>query len=189
MRYFVILFIVLISVSALFFYQFFRINDGKLHLVFCSVGQGDAIFVRTPKGSDILIDGGPDNSVLNCLSKHMPFWDRDLELVILTHPHQDHFYGLFSVFKNYKVTSFATENLQNKSVGFNAFLDLVKTQKTPTRFILSLDKFKLKDGIELDIVGPTEEFLKATSPQGTIGESSEFGSVETLIKYKDFSAL
>src|SRR3989344_6568995 len=95
-------------------YQNITYNDKKLHVVFCDVGQGDAIFVRTPNGSDILIDGGPDDSVLNCLGKHMPFWDRDLELVILTHPHSDHFTGLFSVLKTYKIEIFATEELNNK---------------------------------------------------------------------------
>src|SRR3990170_7268003 len=78
-------------------YQYAKFNDGKVHIVFCDVGQGDAIFLRTPKGADILVDGGPNESVLACLSGHMPFWDRDLELVILTHPHADHLNGLISV--------------------------------------------------------------------------------------------
>ena len=181
--------IVLIGFFLLSFYQFFKLYDAKFHLVFCNVGQGDGIFIRTPKGLDILVDGGPDDSILACLSKHMPFWDRDLELVILTHPHQDHFMGLFSVLKNYKVTSFATENLQNKTVGFAKLMELLKTQSVPTRFVFAGDKFLLKDGVYFEIVGPTKEFLKETSPEGFIGESGEFGSVETLIKYKDFSAL
>ena len=163
--------------------------DGKLHLFFCDVGQGDAAYIKFPDGKDMLVDGGPDDKVILCLSRHMPFWDRDLELVILTHPHLDHFMGLFSVFKNYKVISFATENLQNKSVGFNAFTDLVKSQKTKSRFVLAGDRFILKDGVEFEIVGPKEEFLNVTSPQGFIGESGEFASVETLIQYGKFSAL
>ena len=189
MKYFVILVIVLISFLGLLFYQFFKFNDAKLHLVFCNVGQGDAIFIRTPKGLDILIDGGPDDSVLHCLSKHMPFWDRDLELVISTHPHNDHFAGFLQVFKDYKIRNFATENLGNKTLNYNAFMDLVKSQKIPNRFVLAGDKFTLKDGVSFSIVGPTEEFLNETSPQGFIGESGEFASVETLVRYGKFSAL
>lgn len=170
-------------------YQNITYSDKKLHIVFCDVGQGDAIFVRTPQGSDILIDGGPDDSVLSCLGKHMPFWDKTLELVILTHPHSDHFMGFFPILKNYKVKSFASEELSNKTTGFISLMEKIKTQKIPIRFLLAEDRFVLRDGVVLEIVGPTREFLKQTSPGGTIGESSEFASVETLIMYGKFSAL
>lgn len=160
-----------------------------MHVVICDVGQGDAIFIRTPKGSDILVDGGRDDLVLNCLADHMPFWDRDLELVILTHPHSDHFVGFFSVFKNYKIATFATEDLKNNTQNFQNLMELVKKQAIPVRFIIAGDRFKLKDGVILDIVGPTREFLETTSPGGTIGESSEFASLLTLVKYKTFSTL
>ncbi|OGH46840.1 MAG: hypothetical protein A3B47_01745 [Candidatus Levybacteria bacterium RIFCSPLOWO2_01_FULL_39_24] len=181
--------VLLFLLGCIFVYQNIIYNDKKLHVVICNVGQGDAIFVRTPSGSDILIDGGPDDSVLNCLGKHMPFWDRTLELVMLSHPHTDHFMGLFSVLQNYKVTAFASENLSNKTTGFSNLMDKIKTQNIPIKFLFAGDRFVLKDGIMLKIVGPTQEFLNRTSPGGTIGESSEFASLETLVKYKKFSVL
>lgn len=69
--------------------------DGKLHVHFLDVGQGDAIFIRTPDGRQVLIDGGPDGQALfNQLGQVMPFWDRSLDLVIATHPDSDHIGGL-----------------------------------------------------------------------------------------------
>jgi len=173
----------------IFIYQIITYNDKKLHVVVCDVGQGDAIFVRTPQGSDILIDGGPDDSVLNCLGKHMPFWDRTLEIMILTHPHSDHFIGLFEVLKNYKVKSFASEDLGNKTAGFNALMEEIKKQRIPTKYVFAGDRFILKDGVILKIVGPTQKFIQQTSPGGTIEESSEFASLESLLIYGKFSAL
>lgn len=181
--------ILFVLLGSILIYQNITYNDKKLHVVFCDVGQGDAIFIRTPNGSDILIDSGPDDSVLTCLGKHMPFWDRNLELVILTHPHADHFIGLFSVLKSYKVRSFATEDLNNKTLGFVELMDLIRSKSIPTRFVLAGDRFILKDGVRFEIVGPTEEFLKETSPGGFIGESGEFASVETLVRYGKFSVL
>jgi competence protein ComEC len=72
-------------------------------MVVFDVGQGDAIFFRTADGEDVLIDGGPDKTVLSKLDRYMPFWDRNIELMILTHPHADHVYGLNEVLKRYNV--------------------------------------------------------------------------------------
>jgi len=74
-----------------------------LKVVFFDVGQGDAIFVESPQGHQILIDGGPDSRILEKLPKEMPFYDRSLDLLILTHPERDHMAGLIEVLKKYKV--------------------------------------------------------------------------------------
>lgn len=69
--------------------------DGRLHVAFLDVGQGDAIFITTPRGHQVLIDGGPQPDILlRQLGRRMPFWDRSLDLVILTHPDADHLTGL-----------------------------------------------------------------------------------------------
>ena len=79
--------------------------DGRLHVYFLDVGQGDAIFVRTPDGRQILVDGGPSPQALfNELGQVMPFWDRSLDMVVLTHPDADHMTGLVALAERYRVT-------------------------------------------------------------------------------------
>jgi competence protein ComEC len=80
-----------------------QINKPYLEVNFFDVGQGDSILIETPQNQQILIDGGPDTVVLEKLGKEMPFWDRTLDLVVLTHPHSDHINGLLEVLKRYKV--------------------------------------------------------------------------------------
>lgn len=76
--------------------------DNKLHIVFCDVGQGDAILVY--RGTNqMLVDGGPNDEVLKCLDRHMPFWDRRVEAVVLTHNEADHARGLEYVRQRYNV--------------------------------------------------------------------------------------
>ena len=77
--------------------------DDKLHISFLDVGEGDAILIQ--RGSQqVLVDGGPSPQELSVgLGDKMPFWDRTIELVILTHPHADHLTGLVEVLKRYKV--------------------------------------------------------------------------------------
>lgn len=82
---------------------FYLGNRNYLTVAFLDVGQGDAIFIETPSGNQILIDGGPNKKVLSELSMVMPFYDRSIDAVILTHPHQDHIGGVIEVLKRYDI--------------------------------------------------------------------------------------
>lgn len=84
-----------VLVGLLLFTFMLQRPDGRLHLWVLDVGQGDAILLRTPNGRTALIDGGPGATpLLNGLGRNLPFWQRNLDLVVLTHPHADHLMGL-----------------------------------------------------------------------------------------------
>lgn len=90
---------------------------GVLTVAFLDVGQGDAIFIETPDGVQVLIDGGPDSGVVRELSKVMPFFDRSLDVVIATHSDKDHIGGLVDVLSRYEVeTIVRTENKNDTDV-------------------------------------------------------------------------
>ncbi len=74
----------------------------NLEIVFCDVGQGDAILIKLGF-FQALIDAGPDDSVLSCLRQEVPFWDRQLEIAIATHPDKDHIGGFEDVLTNYQI--------------------------------------------------------------------------------------
>lgn len=74
-----------------------------LEVDFLDVGQGDSILIKSPYGQAILIDGGPDNSVLRCLGENLPFYRRWIDIVILSHYHDDHAIGLAEITKRYKI--------------------------------------------------------------------------------------
>lgn len=107
----------------------FSSSDDKLHLYFCDVGQGDAIYIRFPNNTDLLIDGGPSEKVLECLSKSMPFYDREITAVLLTHPQSDHFNGLISVLQRYKVIYFISSPVGNSTLGYQKLIDLINKKK------------------------------------------------------------
>jgi len=100
---------------------------------------------------------------------------------ILLTPHRNELFELTGVD--------VTENIKNNTSSFNYLMNSIMSLGIKTRYVYSGDRFRLKDGVVLEIVGPTREFLNFTSPNGLIGESEEFGSVETLIRYGNFSAL
>lgn len=157
----------IIAIGLLFIvvYQKITFEDGKLHIVFCDVDQGDAIFIRTPGGTDILVDGGPDERVLSCLGKHMPFWDRTLEMVILTHSHADHFTGLISVIKRYHLIQFFDAGFGAETEGARQLKSEIKKKKTPALVVKANDKFKIKantrEEATLTVLWPPEDLTSS----------------------------
>lgn len=107
-------------VLAFLFLAILALPDNNFRLIACDVGQGDAI-LAVYKTTEVLVDGGPSGSkVLDCLNKYLPFWDRELEMVILTHPEIDHFGGLIEVFRRYKVDNFLATPIGNSSPEYQA---------------------------------------------------------------------
>lgn len=166
-----------------------EVGDGRLHINVCDVGQGDAIHIRTPKGQDIIFDGGPDKKVLDCLFKFMPFWDRTIEMVILSHPHEDHLHGLIEVLGTYKVKQFVTEDLINDTQGYKTLIKAI--QKEGLRRTIIDDSYILRtsDGVLFRVLSPSPEFIKRTSNNGMIKETGEFASLIVLLSYKNFDFL
>ena len=179
----------LLSLGVLFAYQRIKFFDGKLHVVFCDVGQGDGIYIRTPKGVDMLIDGGPDESVLSCLSNHMPFWDKTIEITFVSHPHLDHFNGFINVLERYDLEYLFTENISNETSSYRYFIRQLTDKRVKQRFVASSFALSTKDGVRIHVLGPTEAFLRQTSPHRKIGEQKEFASLVLRISYDSFDVL
>jgi competence protein ComEC len=99
--------------------------DNRLHLVFCDVGQGDAVLVKH-RDWQAVVDGGPSGErLLSCLSAHIPPWDRKIELVVVTHPEADHITGLVDVLERYDVNQIVVNSLTKESGVFREFRRLI----------------------------------------------------------------
>ena len=120
--------VVLVIVQSLSLGTFGGLGASKLRIIFCDVGQGDAILVITPGGKQILVDGGPGSKAVDCLSQNMPFWDREIEFLVNTHPQQDHLEGLVAVLARYKVDMIATTQVKHETQLFGAWQQAVKTE-------------------------------------------------------------
>lgn len=84
----------------------YRAQNRKLTVAFLDIGQGDAIFIESPTGNQVLLDAGPGKSVLRELSQVMPFYDRSIDIAIASHPDADHIGGLPDVFERYGIGLF-----------------------------------------------------------------------------------
>jgi competence protein ComEC len=86
-----------------------------LKVAFLDVGQGDAIYIETPHGNQVLIDGGKGRVVLRELGHVMPFFDRSIDVVIASHPDLDHIEGLPEVFERYAVSKYFEAGVEEDS--------------------------------------------------------------------------
>lgn len=170
------------------------ISDGKLHIYFCNVGQGDAAYVKFPDGRDMLVDGGPDDSVINCLSRHMPFWDRYIDIVALSHPQSDHLKGLISVVARYGVGYFLKSDVVNASEGYTELMREVADHQVPVRLMTRGNRVNM--GISsLSFIWPSDAQIAYMKPKGgnvlgaTSGSDLNDGCLVFWLRYGSFDAL
>lgn len=120
----------LVAANALAWLAVFELaKPQRLQATFFDVGQGDAIFIETPQRHQILIDGGPTSAVLEKLGREMPFWDRTIDLVILTHPERDHITGLLGVLKRYRVENILWTGVMRTTPEYNEWRALLEKEK------------------------------------------------------------
>lgn len=128
--------------------------DGQLHVTFLDVGQGDAALIQTPAGQQVLIDGGPDASrLLAQLGRRLPFWDRDLDLVILTSPDDERLTGLIAVLERYRVHHVVVSNEVGRGVFYERWEALLAA-RSPANVLAAGDWWELEGGARLHVLWP-----------------------------------
>ena len=145
----------LFLVSFFVWYAVLAETRSGLKVAFLDVGQGDAIFIEAPNGNQVLIDGGPNKSVLRELSKQMPFYDRTIDAIILTHPHLDHYGGFVEALDNYKINlEMDSGNNNPGSSGFDIYIKKLAENKVRRILAKRGTRVTLDKGIYLDILFP-----------------------------------
>jgi competence protein ComEC len=154
-----------LSVAALLIWvAVFSLPDGRLRVTFFNVGQGDAIFLRSPRGHQILVDGGPSPSaLLEGLGRTMPYWDRSLDLVVLSHADEDHLTGLIPVVERYHVARAMAPTLPGESKLAEEWQDLLRRRQVPLVVGQRDVRLELEDGVLLEVLHPGPEPLRGAA--------------------------
>lgn len=146
---------ILVVASFLVWSAYFSIRpDSNLKVIFFDVGQGDASFIETPNHYQILIDGGPDNSVLEKLGRAMPFYDRSLDILIITHPDSDHLAGAVEIIKNYEVGLVIVNGKKCTTSLCGEFEKIVQQKNIKVMAAAKGQKIDLDDNAVMDIFAP-----------------------------------
>jgi len=139
-------------------------QDDKASVAFLDIGQGDSILITLPQNRQILIDGGPDDEVLERLSRYMPFYDRKVELIILTHPHADHLRGVIEVLKKYEVEKVLVTGVSHDSNTYRAYFSDVLTKEGAQIYsAVAGDEIMVGETVVGVVLSPEESQLGLTS--------------------------
>ncbi len=152
-----------IALAALAWLAALSSGPGELHVFFQDVGQGDAIFIVTPGGQQVLVDGGPGPlAAARALGARMPFHDRQVEVVVLTHGHADHVTGLLEVLRRYSVRLIVERQTEYDSPPYQAWRQAVAAEGATVVQAQPGQAIALDTGVMLHVLGPPQALLKGT---------------------------
>jgi len=151
-RYFMIICMLLI----ISIYLVMQLPHQNSLISFLNIGQGDSIFLRTSDDYTVLIDGGPDPTVLDELAKVMPIYNKTIDILVLTHPHADHVNGLVEVIKRYKIEKLLIVGTPSKNAFYQELLRITKRKNIEVIFANSQKDFRVGSNVFLDIIWPID---------------------------------
>ena len=161
--------------------------DGRLHLIVMDVGQGDGILVVTPTGRSMLVDAGPDpDQTLRQLGAAMPWWRRSIDVLVLTHPHQDHVGGFPEVLRRFRVATILDSGRPYQNPSYDRFLELARAEPGATyRLARAGQRLDLDRRTTFDIWYPST----ADAARPLLGADINNASIVGLLHLGAFTAL
>ena len=144
--------------------------DGTTRITVIDVGQGDSILVEGGRGGRLLVDGGPDpDRLLIELDRRLPPWDRRLDAVILTHPHEDHVAGLAMLLGRYRVGRVYETGMHGPGPGYKAWARALALPNAPPDGRLATGDRLAVDDLHLRVLWPDPGKVPLEPPDGGRG--------------------
>jgi competence protein ComEC len=160
--------------------------DGRLHVTVLDIGQGDAILVEAPSGATAVIDGGPDPELtLRRLGAALPFHVRRIDLMVLSHPHQDHVAGLVDVLDRFRVGAVVHAGIPFENPAFDRLLADAGRGAVAVHVVRAGQRLTIDPATSLQVLYPADADAAAPLPEGDINN----GSVVVLLRHGGFTAL
>jgi len=149
--------ILLIIISIIFFWQYYNPKN-NLEVTFLDIGQGDATLIKTPFNQNILIDVGADFKIIQELSKNIAWWDKTIDLIIISHPHDDHIGGIIDVLRRYNIGQIIYTGVLYDAPVYLEFLELAQAKNIDLIIANKPQTITLGDNCKIDILYPFESY-------------------------------
>jgi competence protein ComEC len=172
---------ILVIATVAVWYTVVEREEKRLRVLFLDVGQGDAILIEAPNGNQMLVDGGAGSAVLRELARAMPFFDRSIDVVVATHPDQDHIGGLPEVLKRFEVGLVLRSGAVNDTAVFEA-LNTVIESKDMTEIVVRRGMLvSLGGGVYAEILFPDRDVTRVDPNDASVVMRVVYGESEFLL--------
>ncbi len=181
-KYGLFLLAVLLLLATIFiFYLDLQGSNRKLTFAMLDVGQGDALFIESPTGVQIMFDGGPARKSFGPLSRVMPFYDKTIDAIVITNPDADHIAGFSEVLQNYKVGGVFESGTYNDSKTYENLKNEIETQGIPVILAKKGMKLDIGGGAFIDILFPDRDVSSWTTNDGSIIARLVYGDTSIML--------
>ena len=170
-----------LATGLIFYTLFFEDDGGKLKVIALNIGQGDSIFIETPNGNQIIVDGGPDKSLLSELGKVMPFYDHSIDMIVVTNPDKDHYAGFIDLLDSYSVGKVLEPGTFSPTPTYEVLEKAIAEKNIPKLIAQRGMKIELGGGAVLDILFPDRDVSKVSSNTGSLVAKLTYGATSFML--------
>ena len=171
----------LLAIDAIFLVAYKVHRPHALIVAFLDIGQGDAVYIEAPNGTQLLYDAGPPTGAgLAELSRLMPFYDRSIDVTVLSHPDMDHIGGYADIFRRYHVDVILESGASSTNGVFDTIEQEVKTKNIPRIVARRGMRIDMGDGVSADILYPDIDTTNMETNSASIVMRLSYGSTSFL---------
>lgn len=176
-----ILFLALVCIDIFIFYIDFQNSHSKLEFTMFDIGQGDALFIQSPSGVQILVDSGPPKKILNNLMLSMSPFDKEIDAIIVTNPDADHIGGFVDVLRNYKVDYVLEPGTFNESKVYENLEDEIRNQNIKKILVKKGMTLDMGDGAVIEILFPDRDVSGWSRNDGSVVARLVYGETSIML--------
>lgn len=176
------LLIILVFMSVISWYVVIRENrDGKMTVSFLNIGQGDSIFIESPTGTQVVVDAGPNKTIMKEISKVMPWYDRHIDMLIMDNPDKDHYEGFISLLDKYSVDVEMEPGIKPSPETYNILEQKIKNKKIVQVVARRGQVIDIGGGAYLQILFPDRDVSGLSTNNGSIVMKLVYGETSVLL--------
>lgn len=155
-----------------------------LKVSFLDIGQGDAIYIEAPNGKQMLVDGGPDKTTLLRLRKVMPFFDKSIDVLVVTNPDKDHIGGFIDVLRKYEVSVVVEPGTISKTETYKVLTEKIEKEKAEKVIARREQEIVLDSeyGVKLVILFPDRDVRALSTNDGSIIAKLIYGNTSVMLQ-------
>lgn len=151
-------------------------------VAFLDVGQGDSIFIESPTGTQVIVDGGPAKNLMKEISHVLPFYDRSVDMIVVTNPDKDHYEGFLPFLKRYSADVVLEPGTTNPSGTYEALEHEIQNYKIPKVIARRGERVDLGGGAYLEILFPDRDISGLSSNDGSLVMKLVYGNTSVMLQ-------